>query len=209
MPKLIRLTFASAWFRRAPTAGVAAKLRTCSMCRFRALRDGVSDTSGPDRSAPTGWAGFADRFWTDAGIGFWQEFAPVRRLRGDDCRCCLPSAALWRAAITVWRTVRFLGHTFKKRMPVADERDRPDVKRRRAQWKRHQDRHGPAPGMGAQGRKAAGCRRMATFIGTLCHDRIDAPWVLDGPINGDAFQIYVETQLIPTSAAATSSSWTI
>ena len=28
--------------------------------------------------------------------------------------------------------------------------------------------------------------------------RIDAPWVSDGPVNGDAFRVHVETQLIPT-----------
>lgn len=37
-----------------------------------------------------------------------------------------------------------------------------------------------------------------TFIAALRHDRIDAPWVLDGPINGQAFKTYVETQLIKT-----------
>ena len=37
-----------------------------------------------------------------------------------------------------------------------------------------------------------------TFIAALRHDRIDAPWVLDGPINSQAFKIYVETQLIKT-----------
>jgi transposase len=41
-----------------------------------------------------------------------------------------------------------------------------------------------------------------TFLAALRHDRIDAPWVLDGPIdgpiNGDAFRIYVEKGLVPT-----------
>ena len=37
-----------------------------------------------------------------------------------------------------------------------------------------------------------------TFIAALRHDRIDAPWFLDGPINGDSFLKYVETQLAPT-----------
>ena len=39
---------------------------------------------------------------------------------------------------------------------------------------------------------------ISTFIAALKHDRIDAPWVLDGPVNGDAFWIHVETQLVPT-----------
>ena len=37
-----------------------------------------------------------------------------------------------------------------------------------------------------------------TFIAALRHDRIVAPWLLDGPINGERFQIYVEKVLIAT-----------
>ena len=37
-----------------------------------------------------------------------------------------------------------------------------------------------------------------TFVAALRHDRIDAPWVLDGPINGETFQLYVEQVLVPT-----------
>jgi transposase len=37
-----------------------------------------------------------------------------------------------------------------------------------------------------------------TFLAALRHDRISAPWVLDGPINGELFTIYVEQVLAPT-----------
>jgi transposase len=37
-----------------------------------------------------------------------------------------------------------------------------------------------------------------TFLAALRHDRIDAPWVLEGPINGDSFRVYVERVLLPT-----------
>ncbi len=37
-----------------------------------------------------------------------------------------------------------------------------------------------------------------TFIAALRHDRIDAPWIIDGPINGELFNAYVTTQLAPT-----------
>ncbi len=37
-----------------------------------------------------------------------------------------------------------------------------------------------------------------TFIAALRHNRIDAPFVFDGPINGESFLLYVEKQLIPT-----------
>jgi len=40
--------------------------------------------------------------------------------------------------------------------------------------------------------------KTQTFIAALRHDRVEAPWVLDGPINGESFRTYVETQLVPT-----------
>ena len=40
--------------------------------------------------------------------------------------------------------------------------------------------------------------KTLTFIAALRCDRIEAPFVLDGPINGQAFRLYVETQLAPT-----------
>jgi putative transposase len=40
--------------------------------------------------------------------------------------------------------------------------------------------------------------KTMTFIAALRHDRIDAPWLLDGPINAEAFTTYVEKVLVPT-----------
>ena len=40
--------------------------------------------------------------------------------------------------------------------------------------------------------------KTTTFLAALRHDRIDAPWVLDGPIDGDSFRTYVEKVLVPT-----------
>jgi transposase len=40
--------------------------------------------------------------------------------------------------------------------------------------------------------------KTTTFLAALRHDRIDAPWLLDGPIDGETFQIYVEKVLVPT-----------
>ena len=37
-----------------------------------------------------------------------------------------------------------------------------------------------------------------TFLAALRQDRIEAPWLLDGPINGERFRIYVERVLGPT-----------
>jgi len=39
--------------------------------------------------------------------------------------------------------------------------------------------------------------KTLTFIAALRHDRIDAPLVIDGPINGELFLLYVETILPP------------
>jgi transposase len=38
----------------------------------------------------------------------------------------------------------------------------------------------------------------STFLAALRHDRIDAPWLLEGPIDGESFTIYVEKVLLPT-----------
>lgn len=40
--------------------------------------------------------------------------------------------------------------------------------------------------------------KTLTFVAALRHDRIDAPWVLDGPIDGASFGAYVEKVLVPT-----------
>jgi transposase len=40
--------------------------------------------------------------------------------------------------------------------------------------------------------------KTLTFLAALRHDRIDAPWLLDGPINGERFLTYVEKVLLPT-----------
>ena len=40
--------------------------------------------------------------------------------------------------------------------------------------------------------------KTLTFLAALRHDGITAPFVLDGPINGDWFLAYVEQVLVPT-----------
>lgn len=39
---------------------------------------------------------------------------------------------------------------------------------------------------------------MQTFIAGLRVDELSAPWVLDGPMNRAAFDVYIETQLAAT-----------
>lgn len=40
--------------------------------------------------------------------------------------------------------------------------------------------------------------KTATFLAALRNDRIDAPCLFDGPINGERFTAYVEQFLVPT-----------
>jgi len=40
--------------------------------------------------------------------------------------------------------------------------------------------------------------RTMTFLAALRHDRVEAPWLLDGPINGETFRLYVDKVLVPT-----------
>jgi transposase len=44
--------------------------------------------------------------------------------------------------------------------------------------------------------------RTLTFLAALRCDRIEAPCVIDGPINGISFRAYVEQFLVPTLSAA-------
>jgi transposase len=61
--------------------------------------------------------------------------------------------------------------------------------------------HGRAPrGQRLIAKVPHGKWRTLTFLAALRHDRIDAPCVLDGPINGETFLAYVEQFLLPTLA---------
>ena len=120
---------------------------------------------------------------------------------------------------TVWHFVHAEKLSFKKTV-AASEQDRPDIARRRAQWKKYQGRIDPerlvfidetwtkttmAPlrGWAPRGQRLAAKvpnRRWETmtFLAALRRDRIDAPWLLNSPINGEKFQAYVEKVLVPT-----------
>jgi hypothetical protein len=37
-----------------------------------------------------------------------------------------------------------------------------------------------------------------TFLAALRHDRIAAPWFIEGPIDGESFRTYVEKVPLPT-----------
>lgn len=100
------------------------------------------------------------------------------------------------------------------------EQSRPDIAFKRARWQVHQDRIDPrrlvfidetwiktnmAPlrGWGPRGQRLGasvphGHWKTLTFIAALRHDQVDAPCVIDGPINGELFTAYVEQSLAST-----------
>lgn len=105
----------------------------------------------------------------------------------------------------------------------ASEQDRADIARRRVRWKTHQGRLDPRRLVfldetwaktnmtRRHGRCARGTRLVAkvphgrwrtlTFLAALRCDRITAPCVIDGPINGASFRAYIEQFLVPTLSA--------
>ncbi|MFB9058682.1 MULTISPECIES: IS630 family transposase [Sphingobium] len=122
----------------------------------------------------------------------------------------------------LWLFLEREGLSFKKSL-FASEQDRPQIARRRMQWKKYQGRLDPRRLVfidetwaktnmtRTHGRSRRGERlyakapfgkwRTLTFLAALRHDRIDAPCVLDGPINGQLFTAYVEQFLVPTLSA--------
>ena len=103
---------------------------------------------------------------------------------------------------------------------MAGEQDRPDVARRRQQWVKYQGRvdarslvfldetwtktnmaplRGWSPSSTRLKAKVPhGHWKTMTFLAALRHDRIEAPWLIDGPINGERFRLYLERVLLPT-----------
>lgn len=43
-----------------------------------------------------------------------------------------------------------------------------------------------------------GSWQTSTFVAALRNDRVTAPWLIKGPINGERFRAYVEQVLVPT-----------
>ena len=103
---------------------------------------------------------------------------------------------------------------------AAGKRDRPDVARRRVQWTKYQDRveaerlvfidetwtrtdMAPLRGWAPRGHRLPtkvphGRWKTMTFQAALRSDRIDAPWFIEGPIDGESFRTYVAKVLLPT-----------
>ncbi len=107
-----------------------------------------------------------------------------------------------------------------KKSLLASEQDRPDVARKRARWRKYQGlidpshlvfidetwtktNMAPLRGWCEVGRRLRdqvpfGRWKTMTFLAALRHDRITAPCLIDGPINGARFRAYVEQFVVPT-----------
>jgi transposase len=103
---------------------------------------------------------------------------------------------------------------------VAREQDRPDIRRHRERWRLYQGLIDPSRlvfidetwtktnmtrlgGWAQKGKRLVdkvphGHWKTATFLAALRNDRIEAPCLFDGPINGERFRAYVEQFLVPT-----------
>jgi transposase len=108
----------------------------------------------------------------------------------------------------------------EKKSIRAAEQTRPDVAAARKLWRRLQRRlkperlvfldetwtktnMTPLRGRGRRGQRVLGATpfghwNTSTFMAGLRHDRLVAPLVLDGPINGRSFRAYIEQFLAPT-----------
>lgn len=106
-----------------------------------------------------------------------------------------------------------------KKTLLALEQARADLARRRQRWRSWQagldprrlvfidetwikTNMAPLRGWGPKGKRLRGFAphghwRTLTFLGALRCDRLIAPCVFDGPINGQCFRAYVEQQLVP------------
>jgi transposase len=110
----------------------------------------------------------------------------------------------------------------EKKTAQAAEQDRPDILKRRAAWRERRGGLDPARlvfidetwastnmarkrGRARKGERLRvgipyGHWKTTTFVAGLRVTGMIAPMVLDGPINGDAFQAYVEQILVPQLA---------
>ena len=108
----------------------------------------------------------------------------------------------------------------QKKLQRAAEQDRPDVAAARQEWRAGQaglnperlvfiDETGAATNMARRyGRCPRGQRlvssvpwghwKTTTFVAALRVDRVTAPCVLDGPMDGDSFRAYIEQSVVPT-----------
>jgi putative transposase len=107
-----------------------------------------------------------------------------------------------------------------KKTAYGDEQTRPDVARKRYWWRKYLTRldisrlvfidetwtktnMAPLRGWGMKGKRLIGWAphgrwKTLTFLAAMRADGITAPWLLNGPIDGESFLTYVREVLVPT-----------
>lgn len=168
------------------------------------------------------------------------SLAPLRQRRGPACKLAgreeelreavrdYPDATplehrdrlqLPASRVTVWRMLRRLRLTRKKKSIYAAEQDRPDVAEARQQWPEKmagvaaedlvfldetgakttmQRTHGYGPkGQRVVGKAPLQGWQTVTFVGALTAGGLVAAWALEGAMNGEWFLTYVEQVLVP------------
>jgi transposase len=133
------------------------------------------------------------------------------RLEAGTRRRCLPNDDL--QCLSGTRSIA------KKKTLIASEQDRPDVAKKRIEWRDSQSQIDPAKVVFIDetwaktnmtrryGRSALGTRvvektpcgrwETTTFLGALCVEGFVAPLTVEGPINGPLFRGWVEQHLVP------------
>jgi transposase len=120
---------------------------------------------------------------------------------------------------TLWRAVRDLDLTYKKKTLHADERDRPDVQTKRRSFRRKVKKIEPerlvfvdetgvttamtptyawAPRGERAYASAPGSWESVTLTAALALDGVRAPLAFPGSTNATTFQTYIEEVLVPT-----------
>jgi transposase len=150
-------------------------------------------------------------------IARWVDAQPDITLAELQVRMAKEKLAVSQTSI--FRFLRHLGFSFKKSLHAA-EQDRPDVAAARRAWFKMQTRLDPRRlvfidetaastnmtrryGRGARGERLVckvphGHWKTSTFVAALRHNRVTAPFLLDGPMNGPTFLAYVQQILAPT-----------
>jgi transposase len=120
----------------------------------------------------------------------------------------------------LWRFLDRHDITFKKKSLYAAERKRADVARARQKWIREQGMLDPArlvfidesavstnmvrlrgraeSGLRVVGHAPFGEWKTITFVAGLRHNKMVAPFAIEGAMNGETFRAYVEQILAPT-----------
>src|SRR5690606_26871857 len=199
--------------RELPEGGGHIQGQCCQRCEVVTAVPGDREPGGP----ADGWQALR------AGGGTGLASQALGREAGHHLACAGGGAGRARDRGELLRGVALLRarrHQLQKKSLRASEQDRPDVARRRSQWRKYQGRidparlvfidetwaktnmtrrHGRAPrGERLVAKVPHGRWRTLTFLAALRVDRIEAPCVLDGPITGESFLAYVEQILVPT-----------